>query len=60
MLLIQEIDFYDPVELFHAFAEMPWSVFLDSAAVSQENHYSFIGVDPFLKIQSKNNSLFVF
>lgn len=57
MLFIQEIDFYDPEELFCLFADIPWSVFLDSA--SEDNQYSFIGIDPFLKVHSKNNSLFI-
>lgn len=54
MLLIEEINFCEPVELVRSFADIPWTVFLDSASISENSHYSFIGIDPFLKIQSKN------
>jgi para-aminobenzoate synthetase component I len=57
--LVQEIDFQEPAALFRCFSDMPWSIFLDSALISSTDHFSFIGVDPFLKIQNKNKKTFV-
>jgi len=59
MILTQEINFCDPVGLFRGFSDMPWAIFLDSALMSAENRYSFIGIDPFLKLQSKHGQISV-
>jgi para-aminobenzoate synthetase component 1 len=58
-MLYQEIDFCDPVDIFRHFADIPGSIFLDSALVSPENRFSFICIDPFLRIQAKNGDVLV-
>lgn len=59
MLLIEEIDFYEPAKLFQQFANKPWSVLLDTTLISDTNQFSFIGIDPFLKMTSKNQSIWI-
>lgn len=50
-LLIQEIRYQNPLKIFSHFAEQPGAIFFDSAQISQDlGRYSFIAVDPFLRI----------
>ena len=56
--LVQEIAYQPPHELFQAFAERPWAILLDSAlSLPELGRYSFIALDPFCTIQSKNGSV---
>jgi para-aminobenzoate synthetase component 1 len=53
--LIHEIMFDDPLQLFALFAECHGAVFLDSAALRNAcGRYSFIAIDPYLTLTSKN------
>lgn len=56
--IVEEIDYSDPLTVFNVFALQPWNIFLDSAdhtkKINYNNKYSFICVDPFIKILSKN------
>jgi para-aminobenzoate synthetase component 1 len=55
MPLITEITYHDPVAVFAPFAAMFGSIFLDSAKPSPElGRYSYIAIDPFLILRSKN------
>lgn len=55
-----EIPYKDPAELFSPFSKMPGSVLLHSARQMPEcGQYSFIGIDPFLILQSKNHDIFL-
>ncbi len=59
--LIHEIKYIDPLQIYNCFCSDSWSMFLDSAdALAQSggtNRYSFIGIDPFLKITCKNKRI---
>lgn len=52
--LIQEIPYYDSVTVFSLFAEEQGVIFLDSA---HHEGYSFIAIDPFLTLSSKNGEI---
>jgi para-aminobenzoate synthetase component 1 len=53
--LIHEIVFDDPLSLFALFAEQNGAIFLDSAEQRKAcGRYSFIAVDPYLTLRSKN------
>ncbi len=53
--LVSEIPFQDPIHIFASFAKDDGAVFLDSASSSDKNsRYSFIAIDPFLLLHSKN------
>ena len=55
-----EISYQDPLIAFGKLSHLPWACFLDSASPSKNlGHYSYIAVDPFLKISSKNNSVLI-
>lgn len=57
---VKEISYRDPLNLFSLFSENSWSAFLDSSSVCSKNsRYSFIAIEPFLKITSKNSLLCV-
>lgn len=56
--MVVEIPYCDPIKIFSIFSNQPWSIFLDSSKKMEKlGRYSFIAVDPFLKITSKGNSL---
>jgi para-aminobenzoate synthetase component 1 len=57
---IQEISYQYPIHVFSHFSEWNDVVFLDSAE-RRENcgRYSFIAIDPFAKLVSKNNEIFL-
>lgn len=57
MLLIEEINFCEPSELFQPFANISGSVLLETTLVSDTHRFSFIGIDPFLKISSKDQKI---
>lgn len=53
--VIQEIPYQDPLAVFACFAQQDGAVFLDSAQLRENcGQYSFIAVDPFLTLLSKN------
>lgn len=56
--LVQEIPYQNPLEVFAHFAHEPAALFLDSAKFEcQFGRYSFIAVDPFLLLTSKNGKI---
>lgn len=56
--LYQEIDYYEPSEIFELFHKEFGAVFLDSALFHQNlGKYSYIAIDPFDVIQSKNGNI---
>ncbi|HSW93111.1 MAG TPA: aminodeoxychorismate synthase component I [Gammaproteobacteria bacterium] len=53
--MIEEIPFNDPEKIISRFAEQNGAIFLDSAMLTQHSgRYSFIALDPFLILSSKN------
>lgn len=53
--MIQEISYSDPLQVFALFAEQSGAILLDSAQLRKNcSRYSFIAVDPFLTLTSKN------
>ena len=53
--VIQEIPYVDPLQVFSLFSEHKDVIFLDSAKLQKDcSRYSFIAVDPFLTLTSKN------
>jgi para-aminobenzoate synthetase component 1 len=59
--LTKELPFQDPHKIFAQFAAQKNTIFLDSATADETltntNRYSFIGLDPYLIISSKNGHL---
>lgn len=56
--VIKAIPYKDPVDIFSHFYNSPWAIFLDSACLDGHlGRFSFIGIDPFLTIVSKNNQV---
>lgn len=56
--LVQNIMYQDPLLVFSCFAQEQGAIFLDSAQLRDHcGQYSFIAVDPFLILQSKNGML---
>lgn len=56
--LVTEISYQDPVALFKHFARQPWAILLDSAQISDDKgRYSFIALDPFQTLCSKDNKI---
>lgn len=56
--LVQEIPYKDPITVFALFAAEPFAIFLDSAKADNElGRYSFIAVDPFATLTSKNGEV---
>ncbi len=56
--LVTAIPYQDPVILFKHFANRPWAILLDSAQFSPDcGRYSFIAIDPFQTLCSKNNEI---
>jgi len=54
--LVEEVAYCQPCSLYARFAEQPWSMLLDSSKISERwGRYSFIGVDPFLKLVIKDD-----
>ena len=55
--LVQELAYQDPLTYFARFAEQEGALFLDSAQSNNAcGRYSFIAVDPFLTLVSKNGN----
>lgn len=55
--LVQEIHYQDPLTIFSFFAEQTGAVFLDSAELREGcARYSFIAIDPFYILKTKNTS----
>jgi len=53
--MIQEIAYCRPLQIFALFAEQNGALFLDSAELGKNgSRYSFIAIDPFLMLESKN------
>ncbi len=53
--MFQEIKYHDPLQIFSLFAEDNGAVLLDSAQLRKDcGRYSFIAIDPFLTLTSKN------
>ncbi len=53
--VFQEISYRDPLQIFALFAEQNGALFLDSAQLRPNcGRYSFIAIDPFLFLESKN------
>ena len=53
--MFQEIAYRDPLQIFALFAEQNGALFFDSAQLRPHcGRYSFIALDPFLFLQSKN------
>ena len=58
--LVQEITYTDPAEIFLHFAADKFTLFLDSANYDPESgRYSYIAVDPFSSIVSKNRQVYL-
>ncbi len=56
--MIHEIPYRDPLQLFALFAEQQGALLLDSAQLRKNSgRYSFIALDPFLTLESKNGSI---
>ncbi len=56
--MFQEISYRDPLQIFTLFAEQTGAIFLDSAQLREKcGRYSFIAVDPFQTLISKNGSI---
>ncbi len=56
--LFREINYQNPLQIFHYFASHQGAVFLDSASLMQDcGRYSFIAIDPFYTLQSKNDKI---
>jgi len=56
--LVEQIPYCDPSKLFAFFSDQPAAVFLDSAKTDKNlGRYSFIAVDPFLELSSKNGQI---
>lgn len=54
--LIQNIHYQDPLRIFAHFSRQNGAVFLDSAQLREScGRYSFIAIDPFATLMSKNN-----
>lgn len=57
--LVSEINYKDPITVFNLFREDTGSIFLDSAQHRKAcGKYSFIAIDPFLILVSKNDVLY--
>src|SRR5258706_16207719 len=53
--MIQEFPYSDPLQIFALFAGQQGAILLDSAQLRKnDSRYSFIAMDPFLTLQSKN------
>lgn len=60
MMIIKQINYIDPVKVFEALKEYPFSFFLDSGMDPQRlGRYSFIGSEPFLVFKSKGKRSFI-
>lgn len=62
--IYSEITYHDPLQTFALFAPNQGALFLDSAnhashAIKKNNRYSFIALDPFQTLRSKNNKIFI-
>jgi para-aminobenzoate synthetase component 1 len=58
--IVQEIQYQSPLQIFSRFAEQDGVVFLDSAQLmSGCGRYSYIAVNPFLILTSKNGEIFL-
>ena len=56
--IYKEIQYREPLTVFSIFAEDEYAVFLDSALKDERlGRFSYIAVDPFLKLKSKNGSV---
>lgn len=56
--LVQEIKYQNPLDLFAPFTTMTWSLLFHSSKNDKESgRYSFIAIDPFLTLTSKNNRI---
>ena len=54
-LLVEAVDYSDPLRVFARFARSPGAIFLDSAMTgSAIGRYSFIAADPFLTLKARN------
>src|SRR5215469_14632861 len=57
-LLVEEIDYGDPLPVFARFARLPGAIFLDSALTSATvGRYSFIAAAPFLTLSSRDGQI---
>jgi para-aminobenzoate synthetase component I len=60
MLQYKFIPYTDPVKIFNHFHKKPWSILLDSASLHPTlGRYSFIAIDPFKVISSKNAKTYI-
>ncbi len=56
MPFVHEISYQDPLTVFANFAEESGAIFFDSAQLHEQcGQYSFIAVDPFMTLSSKND-----
>ena len=54
-MIIKSIPYQDSLSIFSRFSLQPWSLWLDSAQTNSDlGRYSFIAVDPFATLTSKN------
>ena len=57
---ILEIEYRDPLATFASFADEPFAIFLDSSLLGdRQGRYSYIAVDPFLTLTSKNGKVYL-
>ncbi len=58
LVQVREISYCDPLAAFSLFSEQPYALFLDSAQITDRlGRYSFIAIDPFLTMTSKNGQI---
>ncbi len=58
--IYKEIDFVEPIKIFNHFAMHDGAIFLDSAKLMDGcGRYSFIAIDPFLKLRSKDGAVYI-
>ena len=56
--MFQEIPYHDPTDIFSLFSQQSGAILLDSAQLRKDcGRYSFIAIDPFLTMTSKNEHI---
>lgn len=56
-MIVHPIPYQEPQDVYLKFMHSPWSLWLDSAAHSEQGRYSFITVDPFSTFVCKRNKI---
>jgi para-aminobenzoate synthetase component 1 len=57
-LLVEEIEYGEPLSMFAPFAALPGAIFLDSAVANETvGRYSFIAAEPFMTLRSRDGQI---